>query len=191
MENLKEKYLEIERRYWKNSQTMMKYCESKYFDAIQLQDGMLVFNKPNIETHFCYSYDEFRPDSCDNAYKQCEAVRTKFDVFLQKNLRDTIRHITALHKAIEEKNNAWEKVYIIDQYYGEKNELKSWVVENEHDIQFRFKGNVRYRLATMDELKAILNMYIEIKKYMTKRCQTYWKRYGGSKLKTWTYSMWD
>lgn len=191
---LKQKFLEIEAKHWK-SESMLKFFEKNFFSAVELKDGSIIeFSKPSINTHFCYSFDEFRPDTIDFAHQCCDSVRKNFDVFLSKNLRDINRKIDLLRTKIEEENKHWEKIYIFERYYRKEGEgkslLKDWTNSNEEDIKFRFRDN-NYRLADLDEIKAIFTAYIELKEYMTKRCKTYWKRFGGSKLHTWTYSMWD
>lgn len=197
MNRLKEKYLEIERRKWNNDEKMVKHLEKNFFNAIEVKDGLLVFNKPYIEKWFCYSYDEFQPDTCDMAQRQCEAVRNKFDVFLRANLKDIERWIKVLEgkAGIGDDIRANQDIYIYDTYYDEDgaegDRIKSWTNDTEDEIKYRFSKNTKYRKAEKDEIEKILEMYYEMRAYMKKRCETYWKRFGGEKLRTWTYSMWD
>lgn len=190
--NLKERYLELEAKQWGNDAKMMKYHEKNFLNGVDLKDGMIVFDKPRIEKHYCYSYDEFQPDTVHFAQSCCENVRNNFNVFLNTNLKNINRWIAFFQEKIEEKNQGNEKVWIIDRYC-KNNEytrlLKTWTNDNDDDIKFRFAEG--YRVAEVDELKKILRAYKEMKEYMTKKCKTYWKRFGGTKLRAWTYSMWD
>lgn len=191
--DLKAKYVELETRKWNNDAKMVKYLEKEFLSAVEVAGGMIVFQKPRIEKHYCYSYDEFQYDTVQIAQDKCNAIRNDFNAFLNANLRDINRRIDAFIRKVDEGNTGYDKVWIIDNYCNNDEYtkyLKGWTIENEDDIKFRFEEGT-YRVAELGEVKAILNAYKAMKEYMIKKCKTYWKRYGGTKLRTWTYSMWD
>lgn len=194
MENLREKVLEIVNRKGNYTDSMIKYFNSKFFNAIELKDGIIDFDKPSIEKHYCYSYDEHQSGSYEFASQCCKSVRNNFDAFLRINLKDIDRRINTFEEKIEEGNSDYEKVWIIDRHWDAQEKekmLKNWTIENDDEIKARFDGKCSYRVAEVEELEKILKVYKEMREYMIKKCKTYWKRYGGTKLRTWTYSVWD
>lgn len=193
MKNLKERYLELEMKKWNGDEKMVNFLAKNFFNGIDLKDGMMIFSKPSIEKYYCYSYDELRYETVDIAEKQCRNVRESFEAFLKENLKDIERRIKRFGEILKEENRGWDKAWIIEHYTDNDDitkSLKEWTINSDEEIKFRFKEGT-YRIADMEEIKNILRVYIEMREYMIKRCKTYWKRYGGSKLRTWTYSMWD
>ena len=83
--SLKERYLELEGRSWRNDGKVMKSIERNFLNGVDLKDGIMVFEKPSIEKYYCYSYDEFQPDTVEFAQKCCESVSKNFNAFLNKS----------------------------------------------------------------------------------------------------------
>lgn len=154
------------------------YLNKTTFDVIKFDDGCLLpINKSHIETHFCFSYDEYMDCQVKtNTYKEAQerADNVGFEYFLEQNLKDIKNRI----KHIQEE----EEMYFVKQYWKGP--------ENVVGFQFWKDAYVIRELTNKEKsmIIEVLNKQIENK---TKRCQTWWKKYGKEKLKTWTYSCWD
>lgn len=183
MENLKEKYMEEVRKVWKD-EGMRDFCEKQFFGAVEISDGMICLDKEKVKTRFCYGEDG--GESLNRAISNCYAVEHKLEVFIRENIKRIERDIYDLKEMLKEINQTcWiRRAWIGNKYSGESNKLKFWTIlySGREDA---YKGGIRQ--ATKDDLEKILKLYEEFKEYRIKQCKTYWKRYGGSKLHTWTY----
>lgn len=184
MENLKQQYMEEVKKVWK-TERMQKYCESQFFGAVEISDGLIVKEKEKVRTRFCYGEDG--GESYNIALNNCEAVSSKFDVFLRENLKYLDRDIEEIKQMIKEVGQtAWIKRAFIGNNYEESDKLKFFVIlytgrEN------GYSAKVKLRQATKEDLFKILDLYMQFRADRIKKCKAYWKRFGGSKLHTWTY----
>ena len=154
------------------------YLDKTTFDVVKFADGSLLpISKSNMETRFCFSYDEYMDCHCKtNTYKEAldAADNVGFEYFLKENLKDIENRI----KHLEEE----EKVYFVKYYWRGSDKV----------VGFQFwEDNNCIRELTSEEKNIIINVLKKQIENKTKRCQTWWKKYGKEKLKTWTYSCWD
>lgn len=171
-------------KIWGNDAKMMKYLENKVFKIIKLKDGLIEFEKPSVETRFCYGEDG--GESLDIAIKNCEAVSTKFNVFLRENLSEIEKVLKKLKGKLGQcEDEFWYQNVCICDNYNKAPYIKYWTCMDQDRENLYTTQNLRR--ATKEEIEAIINVYEELKEYMIKKCKTYWKRFGGSKLHTWTY----
>ena len=183
MENLKQEYMEEVKKVWKD-EGMRKYCEKSFFGAVKIADGLIYVEKEKVRTRFCYGEDG--GESLNRAINNCHAVESKLDVFIQENIKRTEGYIYDIKEMIKEiEHTCWVKrAWIGNKYSGESDKLKFFAILYSGQ-EVAYKGGVRQ--ATRDDLEKILKLYEELKEYQIKKCKSYWKRYGGSKLHTWTY----
>lgn len=162
-----------------NSETMRKHFEKSISNVVKLSAGLLAFDKPYIKTSFCYSYDEIMDchagtDTYQQAIKNCDV---KAITFFNDNMEDLNRKLKTLQE---------EKIYFIRNY--NRNDLAiKFVTESYKD---RFPSEIIAEATDEDVEILIEAVKEEINKFM-KRLQTYYKKYGLSKLRTWTYSIND
>ncbi|MBR5304875.1 MAG: hypothetical protein IKU37_08645 [Candidatus Gastranaerophilales bacterium] len=177
---LKNQYIEnILQTTFKNSEKMKKYFESDITNVVQLSAGMMAFHKPHIKTSFCYSYDEVMDchagtDTYKQALKKCDVQAI---TFINDNLFDLNRQL---------KNLKESKIYFIKNYYN--NDMAVKFVNQEYAD--RFPTDI-YSEATDEDVEILIEAVKEEIVKFTKRLNTYLKKYGTSKLKTWTYSIND
>ncbi len=162
-------------------------AEKTIFKVVSLKDGRLVkFEKPKLQTTFCFPYDEYLQGSIENTNRACEAVRSDYEVFLQQNLRHIESKIEDLEKVLKHYEDENEFAWV-----GQANnkEVSFVVVGPEKEIKEYYKhGMIKLN---KEDTESILNVWKEMLGYLKKRCAAYWKRYGGSKVRTWTYSVWN
>lgn len=190
---------EFKEKYYK---TQFSYYREKDFDkeykyVIKLADEkFIMFDNPRIETRFCFGYgycgistDEEEKNACEMR----EYAATNENYFLKENLKNLNAQIEDLQNYL--KNNISSERVVIQNYYNKTNivyydtviylESQNKYINNYytgHDIT----ENVIRELTT-DEIKLLINALEEIKADFTKRLNTYLKKYGLSKLHTWTY----
>lgn len=167
---LKELYEKEIRNYWKNPK-MVDYELKVASELIQTKTGhILVVEKERIETHFCFGY------GYGTEYEDAEEMRENVNInyFIEENLRD-INHKIKFYK----ENN----LYVISRYWGQaKDSLLGQVICEERVIDCEDA----IKMDEEDKAKLIEALEKEKEKFI-KRLRTYLKRYGLSKLKTWTY----
>ena len=134
---------------------------------------LVVFSKPTIETSFCY--DDENKAALETYYHFSE------DTFISENL---------------EKNRRWffreKDKYSTKDYYITKNKDNTgniWNLEliSEYEIKMDGFSNMEYIKLTPTEVEQLRKCLDDEKEKFVARLQAYLKRYGLSKVKTWTY----
>lgn len=144
-----------------------------YDSAVKLADGVVLFDRPRIETKFCFR-DE-GPD-CE-FYKELGSDENLLrDYFIRENMDQ---------QRIAEPDEG-KDMYII-RYYGDNRTGREYVhfCRWPEDLNLRREDIIRK--ATDEERRQYLAELARVRKAFRKRLDTYLKRYGVSKLHTWSY----
>lgn len=179
---LKKTLEKIVSEYWKDPK-MVKYCMKSTAYIVELNDGdIYTIDKPSIETHFCFGYG-YSGVSTDEDYKNASDAMhyadTHEDYFISENMKQINGYIDSL-------KDESLRIYKYIHYCGECDKRYK-------DICFiRYYESPASNLKdckeiTSDERQALIAGYEEVKKAFKKRLDTYLKKYGLSKLHTWTY----
>ena len=155
---------------------------NKEFEEIT-ESIQLTLDKPTIETRFCFGYSLSSHDTedYDNASDLSMKARKDVDYFMSENLKDFDYRIEQL----KDKSN---KYGLILRYSGQaKNDsLKSYTFIDDYRYPNRYKDLDYIPLSDNDRKTIIKALEVEKEKF-TKRLKTYLKRFGLSKIDTWTY----
>lgn len=147
----------------KDADYYRKYCVG----AVKLNDGYYLMSKPSIETKFCF-HDE-GPNY--EFYKELMADDKKMkEYFIDKNLRNIDIRIDQLQSM---------RPMIITSSWSDNR--KSYEEEN---YRYEREGDVRMTEEQRSELVKALQWK---RSQFEKRLQSYLKRYGLTKIHTWTY----
>lgn len=168
------------------SEHMRSYCLKTVSNCVRTSfGGLVIFEKPKIETNFCFGYHDSITDteSYDTANDACENFGEK--QFLKKNLAD-MQHALGLYEY-----SAKHEGPAVKQLYFAKRDSCSNIYKDlfldEYDAKdkaWRFDGLTK---ATEEDFqKCYIAQKQEYEKF-EKRLKSYLKRYGTEKLKTWTY----
>ena len=158
---------------------MVDYCTKKVSGIIEFPGGGLyVFDKPKIKTHFCFGEDggESYNEACNMAYN----VALKEEYFLHANLRDIDEKIANLKGDYTESGRHCRIKFL---YYDKSGLIYDYAVEP----WWRCEHIKKPEPLTDEDTAALIALFEEERAKFEKRLKTYWKRYGASKLKTWTY----
>lgn len=184
-----------EKRYTNESEKYLQWMRSEIARIIELDDGgLLTIEKPKIKTNFCFGYG-YCGMSTEEEREFAESTRdyakSHSDYFIHENLKQLTETTDLINEYLNsEKPNYIGTIplspYVVDRFGDGKTKdlhfMDSWRFEN-----LATETKKLYRKATTAELQRILTAYeIEIKTF-EKRLQAYLKRYGLSKLHTWTY----
>lgn len=171
-----------------------KCFDARYYEyLLKFGDCFLGFEKPSIQTRFCFGYGQngiSTEKDYESARSQERNMETNQQTFINANLEDLNKSIKKIETFIsqwinkEEKcfSSRYNKIFICKNSYEHKAYLTwSWDYENIRDKEMII------REATKEDLLLIIEVYKQQIENFKKRLNTYLKRYGLSKLTTWTY----
>ena len=196
---LLEEYMKEWEKVWKKDKSMMDYERKRFNYAVRLENGgILYFAKPSIQTEFCFGYSTCGQGAeYDEASKAAREADSE-EYFLHANLSEMDERIRALELNCNypegEYNYRYDGLtwYLVRQEYQGQTEplnlyeyhaYREWDVKNE---PWRYKEGNYTKMSDADRKTIIAAMKHEREKF-EKRLRTYLKRYGTSKLRTWTY----
>lgn len=158
---------------------MVDYDVNKVSGYVRLTSGKIfVFDKESITTEFCFGYgfcgvssEEEEMNASNNASKAKEK-----DVFFAENLK---------------KFDIFDEILSEKSYYYEKenacgSDIVKLITAELYDNYYNKNNWVAVELTAGDKLLIERELEIQKAKFL-KRLETYWKKYGNSKLRTWTY----
>lgn len=185
---LKAIYQKEATEYWKD-QKMIDYCMKKAAYIVELEDGeYTIIDRPEIEKHFCFGYGYCgvsTEDDYQGAADMAHTARTDQDYFIRENLKGLDESIAHLKdKSLE--------VYKFVGYNRQEASTKrrsfriTRLCENPEYEPWAWNMPEVKKL-TDQEREALLAGYEVVKQAFIKRLNTYLKRYGLSKVRSWTY----
>ena len=165
---------------WKNDPSMRKHFEKSIDRVIETEKGYLIaIEKKSIEKDFCFGYRLSRYDTedYDRAQDAAYTASKSTEYFIEKNLSK----FDSIFESLNELD-----VYTRVKFY---NDPKDSIIRGlEHCRYYDQVGEDWEKISDSDR-QAIIAAYTESKKDFEKRLQSYLKRYGMSKVNTWTYWM--
>ena len=185
--NAKNEFLQV------NNLDAKSYEAKCYEYVLKFDNNFLCFDKPIIETSFCFGYGlngVSTQEDYEGAREQEKNMETNKQAFINANLEGLNKSIEEIKTYIkqwidkEEKffSSRYNKIFICKNSYKHKAYLTwSWDYDN-----IRNKEMI-IREATKEDLILIIEVYKQQIENFKKRLNTYLKRYGLSKINTWTY----
>jgi hypothetical protein len=168
-------------KVWKNDKKMVDFCMKSISGIVKLEDGgYYCFEKHSINTHFCFGYGQ-NGISTEEDYNDALAAKknaSEKDYFFQENL--------SIFDDLENLIKYDGKVYSINRYSDNNANLRNLTSDEEEKKWGKIHGTIVSELTPIDRLNLKIELKIQKEKF-NKRLETYWKKYGSSKLKTWTY----
>lgn len=177
---LKEMYRYIlERDCWKDK-SMVDYCMKECSQVVVLSNGeFTVLNKPAIDTKFCFGYGYYNNDY-EEAAAMARHASTNESYFINENLKQITGHIEDLENY---------DIYFSNRYYNQPEGSPYVTIRKIKKYDDANTDNMRK--ATPEEIEILKQAYNEELEKFKKRLNIYLKRYGLSKVRTWTYNSWD
>ena len=176
---LKAQYKELLRTVWADDR-MVEYCSKQADVVIKFENGFYAeIEKPSIKNNFCFGYSlsSYDTESFDNASRMAEHARNSADYFREKNL-------AGLKEKIEYYKDKKNVLYFRNHYISQKNDIMKGIEgfnpwEEPTDSEF-------VQLTDKDRSLLVEAYEVELAKF-TKRVDAYLKKYGTSKVKSWSY----
>ena len=187
---------------WKD-QKMIDYCTNKIAELEILPNGNIVtVDKQTIEKDFCFGESGY---DYDNAQAMAAHARKSEDYFKKQNMRFFEDCLNELTECVNMNNDGRYVLTIAERAYISQTEdcklvsLRwykiteiidslggSCIIEDLPGTEVTIHG-ITYRIATKEEVYQIYEMYKRAAKNHEKKVDTYLKKYGTSKVRSWTY----
>ena len=167
-------------KVWGDDLHMVEYSCKKGTPYILSGDEFIVIDKPEIKTRFCFGYQtDYSGHEYDDAEKLRERCTKSVDYFRQKNTQPFTDIICRL------KDNGKKAYKQIHYQRGEK-QMSIAIPYNRDAYERMSRANTLTELTESERAAVVAAYETELSK-LNKRLDNYLKRYGLSKLKTWTY----
>ena len=173
IDELTQQYLDECRKEF-NSDKMVDYFRKRLDFVVKLSNGLFVpFEKPTIQTRFCFGYSTLGQGPSYEEATESERNAYNEEYFMRVNLLDITKSIRMLK----------DKLTVIryrKKYKGDGNICSlvwpSWYEDYE-----------QYPVLSDEDRQLLIDSCYKQKEHFEKRLRTYLKRYGLSKIDTWTY----
>lgn len=186
-----------------NSPKVIDYCTNQVAAVAELPTGeLIVFNKQSIKTRFCFGESGYDYDEAQSA---AQNARTSFDYFRDENMADYRREIKAFEDALTMSGRFFATINRT-AYTGQKDDCMLRCIEwrRDCDVLNDLGGSAyleeipgqtiteagsgrKYRVLTAEEIRIILDVVKTAAAAHEKKVEAYLKRYGTSKVHSWTY----
>lgn len=170
-------------KVWGNDGKMVDYCTGRTSDYIDIDGVIITFDKPYIETQFCFGEHGY---DFDEVQKTCDRASRSESYFVNENMRGTAA--AAIIERLE--GNDWRclKPYLKPRKYYKSDDQDGCrlgcIVWARSDDEYDVEG---LRMLTDEEQRRLLETAKAEQGKFEKRLRTYLKRYGMSKCRFWTY----
>lgn len=188
---LLEEYLMEMRKLWPKDESMIEYYRKKTNRVIHLTNGgLMAFEKPSIETRFCFGYG-CQSRTFEEAEKAADSAKSE-SYFMRRNLDEMDRSIKAMAGELgDDYHYGYMKPYLYRMLYKDVT-LNVWDFQwmnpcEVRDEPWRTKGYGDLALLGDEDRMIILEAMKAERAAFEKRLNTWWKRYGAEKLDIWTY----
>lgn len=192
---------------WPGSERMTDFCTNKVAALAELPDGdMIPVEKQKIETDFCFGESGY---DADDAARAAANARTNEGYFRRENMRhfnkwiDDLAEQEEIH-GVDPRLPRFVMLIAEKPYYGQPDasKLKGLTFCRDGDVLDALGGSAfvrdmpgqrvtvrgqNYRIPTRGELAAIRAAYEQAREEHGKKVDRYLKRYGLSKVNSWTY----
>lgn len=180
-------------KVWGQDEKMIKYCINKASQIVKLSRGQLyIIDKERLDTCFPCGYSTCgQGQEYEEAVKEMDAVRRDTYYFREKNTRDLTDMIESLQPTPDDYcGTPRHEPYIRIQYCTGSANIYSlaWVTDYQLQYeQWRFKDWEEFQPLSDEDRQTLIAAYQAELEKRNKQIDAYLKRYGTSKLRTWTY----
>lgn len=190
---LKELYKKELAKAWEDEK-MQDFCLKNAAYIIEYDNGLFEIDKPRIQKDFCFAYGMYAQataEEINEAEAMSEHARTSEQYFIDENLKGINDWIKQLKTIAEEMRLNWAEgsrphymVATNAHYYGQTEDckLKSFSIVNTFDMV-----SIGTLCEDIEFVEMLIDGYEKVKEDFTKRLKAYLKKYGTSKVNSWTY----
>lgn len=187
--SLMDEYMREWRKIWKDDTRMIEFNRKKTSAIRKLSNGGLIdWEKPSIETSFCFGY---RGSDSSDANKMARVAKTNEDYFINENLKNFDYIIKKIESLGNDEDYTGSKLYIYRDKYNKVEDLNLWsytilplckyIDAKERNLYLDLHE------ANAEDINIILETEKSERTKFEKRLYTYLKKYGLTKVRSWSY----
>ena len=150
--------------------------------AILISAGWVIFEKRTLNKNFCFGYGTSE-DSYDKAIEMSTIAKNNTEYFINENLK----WYDELLEKLESGDNYYVSAY--DNYPNAP--FIDIVNVSMMDSIIEKNSKIKHGQLSDEDTKELIEFVKKLRAKQEKRCNTYIKKYGMRKIKTWTYDIWD
>lgn len=193
---LKALYKEELKKTW-DSERMVNFCSKNAAYIIEHGGKLYEIEKPKIETTFCFGYGSNGRSTEEDEEKAAAAekkINTQVKTFMAENLKGIEHQQERIKEILEEMRKDWAPGsyprYMLEtgkHYTGQEESCKLYyatVVDTCKNYGIYYNGQLCF---DTELLEKFIEGYEIVKADFIKRLERYLKRYGLTKLNTWSY----
>lgn len=175
----KERLANAERLVWKDEH-MVKYIVDKTMLLFELRGNIVPIEKHQVETRFCFGYSDYDPADFDRANDMAHHAMNSEMFFLRRNHKEA-----GYSRTINLMNDGR---FVAVAYFDRKHPDAPMHINmrNRYDVECGKLPDNAFIL-TDDEAQAYKRKLAEACKLHHKKLVAYLKRYGLSKVESWSY----
>ena len=170
-------------KVWHGDKKMVDFCTKEVVAYAVIKDKIIPVDKVSIQKNFCFGYSDSRydTDDFDRANAMAEKAAKDVNYFLRANYKHA-----GYGYVIDKINSKRYTAYMIPHYIRQDEDCKIYCV-NFVDAWDKNKIPEGAIELTKEDLVGYKKALVEAIKIFTKRLNTYLKRFGMSKVNTWSY----
>ena len=176
---LKEEYKELLKDVWGSDEKMINYCLKENELLIKTEKGYILgIEKQGIKKDFCFGYrlSSHDTDEYDAANRMASHAKSNADYFFEENMKS----FRAWIKEISNKDN---RFFFQNHYHRQTNDI----LKNVQCVSSFYPEKPDMEFISENDRELILAAYKECAERHSKKIATYLKRFGTSKVRTWSY----
>ena len=176
---LKEEYKELLQDVWHNDEGMINYCLKKNELLIKTEKGYILgIEKQGIKKDFCFGYrlNSHDTEEYDAANRMANHVQSDADYFFAENMK-------TFNAYVEEFSDKDNRFFFQNNYYKQTNN----VLKNVNCVSSFYPEKPDMEFISENDRELILAAYKECRERHSKKIATYLKRFGTSKVRSWSY----
>ena len=150
--------------------------------VVRLTNGGLlnIIGRVSLETDFCFGWSSFgQGPTIEEAREAADDCRHNKREFFQYNLRD----IDRLWDQWDSDEDEHFKLFCSQRNIEQG--VNVWQLFNDDGSWYKYEGE--YLAIFTDDMKAISDAFETERARLLARLESYWKKYGGTKLHIWTF----
>lgn len=197
-------YVDAVMNYYQGERTTMVDYYAKNETAYQIGNYIIAMDKSSITTDFCFGYGYCGVSDSEDEKRASDMVNvanTRQDYFLSKNLENYDREIKTIKLIIarltdkldynkisyDEQRLSQERYFFTNSWLEKVNSnIKDIDISNMYDDNYKHLQETKQEF-TLDDYKVYEQVLETEKAKFVKRLNTYLKRYGLSKVNSWSY----
>lgn len=184
IEELIEEYKDLNQ----TSKSHGDWCIKQISNACKFEGGFIYeFTKPRIKKTFCFGagmYATCTDEEQESASAMVEQSRNDSQYFIDENIKENFDNIDRFFEG-DLQRQGWTNIFATHSMASKK--TKRCYLISEKEILYRDLNKDDYYKLTDADKENLKKVIVEEKEKFIKRLNTYLKKYGLSKVDSWSY----